>query len=60
MTRRLLLDTNILIYYFNGELPVQAIVETIIMGQATGFYSPISWPELLCYPSMFKFFKIEA
>jgi predicted nucleic acid-binding protein len=52
MTRRLLLDTNILIYYFNGELPVQAIVETIIAGEATGFYSPISWPELLCYPQL--------
>jgi predicted nucleic acid-binding protein len=49
---RYLLDTNIFIYYFNGETVVQPIVEDIIAGNATGFYCPVSWVELLCYPAL--------
>jgi predicted nucleic acid-binding protein len=51
MTRRLLLDTNILIYYFNGELPVQAIVETIIMGQAMVFIARLAGPNYYAIPN---------
>jgi predicted nucleic acid-binding protein len=47
---RYLLDTNIFIYYFNGELVVQPIVEDILAGNAIGFYCPVTWVELLCYP----------
>jgi hypothetical protein len=47
-----LLDTNILIYYFNDDPAVQPIFEEIQVGDAVGFYSPISWVELLCYPDL--------
>lgn len=49
---RYLLDTNIFIYYFNGEAVVQPIVEDILAGNASGFYCPVSWVELLCYPAL--------
>lgn len=47
-----LLDTNILIYYFNDDPAVQPIFEEIQAGDAVGFYCPISWVELLCYPDL--------
>jgi hypothetical protein len=47
-----LLDTNILIYYFNDDPVVQPIFEEILSGNAVGFYCPISWVELLCYPNL--------
>jgi predicted nucleic acid-binding protein len=49
---RYLLDTNIFIYYFNGELVVQSIVEDILASNAMGFYCPVTWVELLCYPAL--------
>jgi hypothetical protein len=49
---RYLLDTNIFIYYFNGDPVVQPIVEDILTGNSTGFYCPVSWVELLCYPAL--------
>jgi predicted nucleic acid-binding protein len=50
--KRYLLDTNILVYYFNGDPIAQPIVEEILQGLALGFYSPITWTELLCYPAL--------
>jgi len=47
-----LLDTNIFIYYFNGDLIVQPIFSEIASGNATGLYCPVSWVELLCYPDL--------
>ncbi len=41
-----------MIYYFNGELAVRAIVDEIRSGDALGFYCPITWVELLCYPGL--------
>jgi predicted nucleic acid-binding protein len=38
-----LLDTNILVYYFNGEPSVEAVVNQIIEGQAVGYYCPLTW-----------------
>ncbi|MEQ8960404.1 MAG: type II toxin-antitoxin system VapC family toxin [Coleofasciculus sp. C2-GNP5-27] len=52
MNNSYLLDTNILIYYFNDEPAVQPIFEEIQVGDAIGFYCPISWVELLCYPNL--------
>ena len=49
---RYLLDTNIFIYYFNGDPVVQPIVEDILSGNISGFYCPVSWVELLCYPAL--------
>lgn len=49
---RYLLDTNIFIYYFNGDPVVQPIVEGILAGNISGFYCPVSWVELLCYPAL--------
>ncbi len=49
---RYLLDTNILIYYLNGEASVQSIFDEIERGDAVGFYCPLSWIELLCYPAI--------
>lgn len=51
-SNRYLLDTNIFIYYFNGEAAVQSIVGEVLAGQATGCYCPVSWAELLCYPAL--------
>jgi predicted nucleic acid-binding protein len=51
-SNRYLLDTNIFIYYFNGEAAVQAVVSEVLAGQATGYYCPVSWAELLCYPAL--------
>jgi hypothetical protein len=47
-----LLDTNIFIYYFNGDPIVQPIFSEIAAGNATGLYCPVSWAELLCYPDL--------
>jgi predicted nucleic acid-binding protein len=47
-----LLDTNIFIYYFNGDSTVQPLFNEILTGNASGFYCPISWVELLCYPAL--------
>jgi len=52
MSNQYLIDTNILIYYFNGELVVKPIIDEIITGNVGGWYCPISWIELLCYPSL--------
>ncbi len=52
MIDQYLMDTNILIYYFNGQPEVQDIFDTIEAGNATAFYCPISWVELLCYPNL--------
>lgn len=41
-----------MIYYFNGELAVRRIVDEIRSGDALGFYCPITWVELLCYPGL--------
>jgi predicted nucleic acid-binding protein len=50
--KRYLFDTNVLIYYFNGDPIVQPIVEEVLQGMVLGFYSPITWTELLCYPAL--------
>jgi len=47
-----LLDTNIFIYYFNGDPIVQPIFSEIATSNATGLYCPVSWVELLCYPDL--------
>ncbi|NES00443.1 MAG: type II toxin-antitoxin system VapC family toxin [Symploca sp. SIO1B1] len=52
MSKSYLLDTNILIYYFNDEPAVQSILKEIQAGNAVGYYCPISWVELLCYPEL--------
>lgn len=52
MIDKYLLDTNILIYYFNNEPEVQPIFDEIEAGDAEAFYCPISWVELLCYPAL--------
>ncbi|KOR35115.1 nucleotide-binding protein [Planktothricoides sp. SR001] len=52
MSHKYLLDTNILIYYFNDEPEVQSIFDEIDAGDAEAFYCPISWVELLCYPEL--------
>ncbi|HBL10656.1 MAG TPA: hypothetical protein DD379_04470 [Cyanobacteria bacterium UBA11162] len=52
MSRRYLLDTNILIYYFNGNSVVQPIFDEIQAGDAVGYYCPITWVELLCYAGL--------
>ncbi len=44
-----LLDTNILIYYFKGNLIVQPIFSDIRGSNAQGMYCPLTWIELLCY-----------
>lgn len=49
-----LLDTNIFIYYFNGDPVVQPFFTEIATDHAIGLYCPISWPELLCYPNLSK------
>jgi predicted nucleic acid-binding protein len=52
MSRRYLLDTNILIYYFNGNPVVRPIFDEIQTGDAVGYYCPITWVELLCYAGL--------
>ncbi|MEY3868460.1 MAG: hypothetical protein RLZZ338_2351 [Cyanobacteriota bacterium] len=52
MSNQYLIDTNILIYYFNGEPVVKPIIDEILTGKVGGWYCPISWIELLCYPSL--------
>ncbi|MGD2180682.1 type II toxin-antitoxin system VapC family toxin [Lusitaniella coriacea] len=52
MSRRYLLDTNILIYYFNGDSVVRPIFDEIQTGETTGCYCPITWVELLCYSGL--------
>lgn len=49
---RYLLDTNIFIYYFNGDPVVQPLFNKILAGNVTASYCPISWSELLCYPAL--------
>jgi predicted nucleic acid-binding protein len=46
-----LLDTNVLIYYFNGESAVESLINQILDEQ-TGSYCPLTWVELLCYPAL--------
>lgn len=50
--KRYLIDTNIFIYYFNGDTIVQPIFNEVITGDTNGYYSPISWVELLCYSDL--------
>ncbi len=52
MSKKYLLDTNILIYYFNGNLAVKPVFDEIKNSVAQGFYCPISWIELLCYSAL--------
>ena len=52
MSNKYLLDTNILIYYFNDEPEVKSIFDEIEDGDAEAFYCPITWVELLCYPAL--------
>jgi predicted nucleic acid-binding protein len=52
MSKKYLLDTNILTYYFNGDLAVKPIFDEIKTSVAQGFYCPISWIELLCYSAL--------
>ncbi|MCT7991038.1 type II toxin-antitoxin system VapC family toxin [Laspinema olomoucense] len=52
MPTKYLLDTNILIYYFNNQPEVQDGFEAIDTRQAEGYYCPITWVELLCYPGL--------
>jgi predicted nucleic acid-binding protein len=47
-----LLDTNILVYYFNGVSTVQEVMEQILDREIVGYYCPLTWVELLCYPSL--------
>ncbi|NEQ37305.1 MAG: type II toxin-antitoxin system VapC family toxin [Okeania sp. SIO3I5] len=47
-----LLDTNILIYYFNGEEIVRPIFVDILADKTVGYYCPLTWVELLCYASL--------
>ncbi len=47
-----LLDTNIFIYYFNGEPVVRPLFSDILAGDAEGFYCPVTWTELLCYAAL--------
>ena len=47
-----LLDTNIFIYYFNGEAILKPVFADIIADKATGYYCPLTWVELLCYASL--------
>ncbi|WRH65794.1 MAG: hypothetical protein RSE13_18755 [Planktothrix sp. GU0601_MAG3] len=49
MINKYLLDTNILIYYFNDGSEVQPIFDEIEVKDAEAFYCPISWVELLKY-----------
>jgi len=49
---RYLLDTNIFIYYFNGDPAVQPLFTEILTDNVNVFYCPISWAELLCYPAL--------
>jgi predicted nucleic acid-binding protein len=52
MSDKYLLDTNILIYYFNDDPAVQPVFDEIQAGEKLAFYCPISWIELLCYPAL--------
>lgn len=47
-----LLDSNIFIYYFNDAKEVAEIFDRIDNGQALGYYSPVTWIELLSYPDL--------
>lgn len=49
---RYLLDTNIFIYYFNGDPAVQPLFTEILTEGVDVFYCPMSWVELLCYPAL--------
>lgn len=49
---RYLLDTNIFIYYFNGDPVVQPLLADILAGNHEGYYCPLTWVELLCYPAL--------
>ncbi|HIK09774.1 MAG TPA: type II toxin-antitoxin system VapC family toxin [Oscillatoriaceae cyanobacterium M33_DOE_052] len=54
MISKYLFDTNILIYYFNGEPVLRPIFDEIQTGASRGFYCPLTWVELLCYPGLTK------
>ncbi|NJN32435.1 MAG: type II toxin-antitoxin system VapC family toxin [Synechococcales cyanobacterium RM1_1_8] len=47
-----LLDTNIFIYFFNGETAVRDIFDKLFSGEIVGAYCPLTWVELLCYPGL--------
>ncbi len=51
MTERRLFDTNILIYFLNGDSTVRDLVDRTIQTQ-TAYYSPITRIELLSYPNL--------
>ena len=47
-----LLDTNIFIYFFNGEVAVRGLFDKLFSGEIAGAYCPLTWVELLCYPGV--------
>ncbi|NEQ48060.1 MAG: type II toxin-antitoxin system VapC family toxin [Leptolyngbya sp. SIOISBB] len=51
-SKRYLFDTNIFIYYFNGEPILKPLFDEVFSGQSVVLYCPISWVELLCYPAL--------
>lgn len=51
---KVLIDSNIFIYYFNGEKQVKIIMDKIRNQEVIGYFSVISYIELLCYPGLTK------
>ena len=51
---KVLIDSNIFIYYFNGETKVKPIIDKIRNKEIIGHYSTISYIEILCYPVLTK------
>lgn len=47
-----LLDTNIFIYFFNGEPGVEPLFDEIFRGERSASYCPLTWVLLLCYPGL--------
>lgn len=47
-----LIDSNIFISYFNNEPEVAEIFRMIDCGQIIARYSPVTWIELLSFPSL--------
>ncbi|MEM1292978.1 MAG: type II toxin-antitoxin system VapC family toxin [Cyanobacteria bacterium P01_H01_bin.162] len=50
--KQYLFDTNIFIYYFNGEPVIEPLFNEVLLGQASVLYCPISWVEIFCYPAL--------
>ena len=52
ISRWYLFDTNIFIYYFNGEPVLEPLFDEVLSDQASALYCPITWVEILCYPAL--------